>query len=54
MIKPVCSVLALLVKFTWCLVSYRQSIARLCSKFKCPFAASSGILNFGEAKVIAF
>jgi hypothetical protein len=54
-IKPGwCSILPLLVKFTWCLVLYSHSIARLYSNFKCPFASNSVILNFGEAKVTAW
>jgi len=52
---PFCKILALLVRFTWCLVLYIVIVLQGYTQcFKCPFASSSVILNFGETKVTAW
>ena len=55
-IKPGWSVLALLVYLVPCVMCSIKSkvLQGIYSNFKCPFAANSVILNFGEAKVTAW
>ena len=55
-IKPGWSILALLVYLVPCVMCSIKSkvLQGIYSNFKCPFAANSVILNFGEAKVTAW